>query len=289
MPTVTPLVTTQWLADRLDAPAIRICDVRWYLPRTSRSGAQAYAAGHLPNAVFVDLDTELSSPDDGSAGRHPLPSIEQFERAMRAHGISAGTHVVAYDDAGGSVAARLWWLLRACGHDRVSLLDGGLAAWQAAGHPLTTDVPLHPPGDFAARFDPGRVATLDEVRQHVRTGGVLLDARAPERYRGDTEPVDPRPGHIPGARSAPFADALESGRFRAIEALRSRFAPLLGNERSVIASCGSGVTACHSIFTLALAGLVPFEASRLYVGSYSEWSRRTELPVTTGDAPGELP
>lgn len=286
MEAVAPLVSTGWVAARLDAPDVRLCDLRWYLPATGRSGAAEYAAGHVPGAVFVDLDRELAGPDDGRAGRHPLPDPLHFERFMRANGISAATHVVVYDDAGGSVAARLWWLLRACGHVRVSLLDGGITAWKAEQRPLATAVPAFETGSFTARFDASRVASLDDVRQHLRTGGVLLDARAPERYRGEVEPVDPRPGHVPGAVNAPFAASLApGGRLRPVPELRASMPDLPAE--GVVASCGSGVTACHSLFVLDLTGLVPFERSRLYVGSYSEWSRRPDLPVVGGEAPGE--
>jgi thiosulfate/3-mercaptopyruvate sulfurtransferase len=284
------LVSTDWLAERLDSSKIRVCDVRWYLPGSGRSGAAEYESAHLPGAVFVDLDRELAAPDDGRAGRHPLPDPLHFRRAMRAHGISDDTHVVAYDDTGGAVAARLWWLLRASGHGRVSLLDGGIVAWKTEGRALSRSRPELEEGSFSRLLDDSRTVDLAAVQRHVRGGGKLLDARAPERYRGETEPVDPRPGHIPGALNVPVGSTLTPER-RLLDgaALREKLRKIVGDSRDVVASCGSGVTACHTLFALERSGLVPFEQGRLYVGSYSEWSRRGALPVTCGDAPGDMP
>jgi thiosulfate/3-mercaptopyruvate sulfurtransferase len=281
------LVSTEWLAARLSDPAVRVCDVRWYLPGSGRRGADEYAAGHIPGAVFVDLDHDLAARDDGRAGRHPLPDPTAFQTAMRRAGIGARTHVVAYDDAGGSVAARLWWLLRASGHAQVSLLDGGITTWKAEGRPLERDLPKVPPGDFVSRWNAESAIGLEDLRDALRGGAVLLDARARERYRGDTEPVDPRPGHIPGSVSAPFSENLAAGRFLPADALKKRYAALLPAQGEVIASCGSGVTACHDLFALDLAGVLPFPRARLFPGSYSEWSRRRDLPVALGDDPGE--
>ncbi len=283
------LVSTAWVAKHLQDPDVRICDVRWYLAAAGKRGSEEYEAGHLPGAAFVDLDAALAAPDDGRAGRHPLPVPGVFEAAMRAAGVSENTHVVAYDDVGGAVAARLWWLLRASGHDRVSLLDGGVRAWTEDGYALETDLPRVPRGTFAARFDPSLAASLDDTRAALKRGAALLDARAPERYRGAVEPVDQRPGHIPGAINVPVAELLDRGRFRAPEELRERFKTALGPRTEVIASCGSGVTACHLLFAMELASLDFPSPARLYVGSYSEWSRRPRLPVVTGDAPGEPP
>jgi thiosulfate/3-mercaptopyruvate sulfurtransferase len=279
------LVSADWLRVQSSAPEVVVCDVRWYLPATGRNGRREYAAGHLPGARFVDLDAELAAPDDGSAGRHPLPSQAVFQAAMRRHGISASTHVVAYDDAGGACAARLWWLLRAHGHERASLLDGGIAAWTAAGGALATEVPHASEGDFTSRPVDGATISLADVPAFVRAG-LLLDARAGNRYRGETEPVDARPGHVPGAVNLPFADLLVDGRFAPVEQLRGRFAEAgVDGARAVAASCGSGVTACHLLFAMDLAGVRPFPSARLYTGSYSEWARRKELPVATGGEP----
>jgi len=280
---VRDLVTTEWLALHLDDPALRIADVRWYLD-PSRKGRDAYARGHVPGAAFLDVDADLSAPGGGRgrpAGRHPWPSAEQVSRVMGAAGIGPDTLVVAYDDQAGAVAARLWYLLRAYGHDDVAVLDGGLPKWIAEGRPVTTGTPAVGPAAFAARLRPGFVLTKAEMLARDRTRP-LLDARASERFRGETEPVDPRAGHIPGARSAPFsgnlsADALPV--FLPPAALRERYAAL-GAERSApIVYCGSGVTACHDLLALRLAGL----SGSLYGGSWSEWSSDATLPAATGD------
>lgn len=265
------------------APDVLLLDVRWYLPVPGgKRGADAYAQGHLPGAVFVDLDADLTPPE--GPGRHPIPDAARFQAAMRRAGVSASTDVVAYDDAGGSIAARLWWLLRRYGHTRARVLDGGIAAWTASGRPLTTEVPTPPPGDFFAREDPSvRVvdkAYVDRVRSAPDV--VVLDARARPRYRGDLEPVDARPGHVPGAKSAPFSENLDAdGRFLAPDALRARYAALgVDRAKETIVYCGSGVTACHDLLAIARAGL-PLPA--LYEGSWSDWARDRTLPVATGD------
>jgi thiosulfate/3-mercaptopyruvate sulfurtransferase len=282
---VRDLVTTDWLAAHLGDPDLRVVDVRWYLD-PARRGRDAYAAGHVPGAVFLDVDADLSAPGGGRgrpAGRHPWPAAEQVSRVMSAAGIGAGTRVVAYDDQAGAVAARLWYVLRAHGHDDVAVLDGGLARWLAEGRPLTTDVPTVSPRVFEARLRPGFVLGKADViaRDPARP---LLDARAPERYRGETEPIDPRAGHVPGARSAPFSANLTGGPpaiFRPPAELRARYAALGAEDSAPIVYCGSGVTACHDLLALHLAGL----GGSLYGGSWSEWSADPSLAVETG-APG---
>lgn len=279
------LVDVDWVRGHGGDPDVRLIDVRWYLA-PDRRGRDAYLAGHLPGARFVDLDTALAAPDDGRRGRHPLPSPAVFQQAMRDAGVSRHTHVVAYDDAGGAIAARLWWLLRAHGHERVSLLDGGLPAWAAASGELETVEPAVVPGDFVARQTPLPALELEGLRQAQQTGALVVDVRAPERYRGDVEPVDPRPGHIPGAVNVPVNSLLDGGRFRPVEALAEHLAPLAKEGRPLVASCGSGVTACHLLFALDHSGVLPFPQALLYAGSYSDWSRRDWLPVSVGDAPG---
>ncbi|MEO6418428.1 MAG: rhodanese-like domain-containing protein, partial [Polyangiaceae bacterium] len=204
------LVDVQWLRANVLDPRVRVIDLRWYLH--GKSAAEEYAKGHIEGAVFVDLQSDLT-PVEGP-GRHPIPSAEQFEKAMRKAGVSADTRVVAYDDAGGSIAARLWWLLHHFAHPHASILDGGLAAWLAAGGALTTEVPRVAPSDFRAR-PPWTDRAVDKtyVRKALAGGALVLDARSAERYRGDSEPVDARPGHIPGARSAPWPGNLEEGIF----------------------------------------------------------------------------
>jgi thiosulfate/3-mercaptopyruvate sulfurtransferase len=273
-----PLVSATWLREHLRDPDLRVVDLRWYLD--GRSGREAYSGGHIPGAVFVDLDRDLTGPS--GAGRHPLPSAEQVTAAMRRAGVSRDTRVVVYDDAGGSVAARLWWLLRWFGHGAVAVLDGGLDAWEG---PLEKDPAACPPGDFAAREpDPGQVVRFEEMRE-LGAGARVLDARAPERYRGEREPIDPRAGHVPGARSAFWKDNLRrDGRFLDAESLRARFRELgVESGEGTIAYCGSGVNACHDLLALEVAGL---PGARLYAGSWSDWSSHPDAPVATGGEPG---
>jgi thiosulfate/3-mercaptopyruvate sulfurtransferase len=271
----SPLVTVDELED---PPTQTLLDVRWQL--TDGSQPELYISGHIPGAVFVDLDRDLAAPP-GRHGRHPLPAREDFQRAMRAAGVTNDGPVVVYDDANGLPAARAWWLLRYFGHPHVALLDGGLAAWLAAGRPLVEgeDRPQHP-GDFEAR--PGAMPVLDAAQAaELATTGVLIDARAPERYRGETEPVDPVAGHIPGARNRPMDSNLdETGRFRPQPELADAFADLAG--KRVGAYCGSGVTAAHAVLALEVGGI---RGAALYPGSWSEWITDPDRPVATGDEP----
>jgi thiosulfate/3-mercaptopyruvate sulfurtransferase len=253
-----------------------------------KQGRQEYERGHIPGAVFIDLDTELAGPPGSGPGRHPLPSPEQFAVAMARAGIGDETYVVAYDDSGGSIAARLWWLLRYFGHPQVSVLDGGITAWVAEGRPVTTEVPAVAPARFTPRPQPGWVVTKEVVKRLLGDpSAVLLDARAPERYEGRVEPVDPRAGHIPGARSAPFAGNLTEGpvpRFRPPAELRARYEALgVPHAQTVVAYCGSGVTACHDLLALHVAGLPD---GLLYEGSWSDWSADPSLPAATRPDPG---
>jgi thiosulfate/3-mercaptopyruvate sulfurtransferase len=281
------LISAAELAARLGDPDLRIADVRWSLAAPA-AGRAAYAEAHLPGAVFVDLDTVLTGPD--GPGRHPLPDPAAFAAALGALGIGRAHRVVVYDDAGGTVAARLWWMLDVLGHPGAAVLDGGIAAWRAAGLPLTAAVPAHPPvapGERVATA-PAWPRTIDRAALTPRLGAVtLLDARAPERYRGEVEPIDPVPGHIPTAISAPTATFLAADRtFLAGDALRARFAALGGaGERPVVVACGSGVNACQLALAMRAAGLPD---PLLYPGSYSDWSR-AGMPITTGDEPGEPP
>ncbi len=270
---IGPFVDAAWLTEHRDE--VVLADVRFYLD--GRSGRAAYEAGHIPGAVFVDMDTVLSEPhsDDGH-GRHPLPTPERFAEGLAALGIGDEHTVVAYDDAGGVIAARLVWLLRATGH-QAALLDGGLAAWPAAT--LHHDYPQPRP---AAHFTPTpwpthRLATIDEV---AATDEVLIDARDRGRFGGGPDPVDPRSGHIPGARSVPTREHLDAdSRIAGPEQLRATFAQAgIGPGTGVISYCGSGVTACHNLLALEHAGLGP---GRLYPGSWSEWSRDPARPVAT--------
>jgi thiosulfate/3-mercaptopyruvate sulfurtransferase len=271
------LVTAAALAAELDGePRPVVLDVRWRLG--GPPGIDSYREGHLPGAVFADLERDLSGPP-GPAGRHPLPDTAAFQQAMRAAGVSQRSRVVVYDDGDAMAAARAWWLLRYHGHLDARVLDGGYRAWRAAGLAVTTAEPAGLPGDFTAR--PGQLPVLDAAAAGVtaRTG-VLLDARAGERYRGEREPVDPVAGHIPGAVSAPAAGNVNAdGTFRGAADLAARFAGL-GVEPgdAVGVYCGSGVTAAQEVLALALAGL----PAALYAGSWSNWITDPARPVATG-------
>lgn len=256
-----------------DQPPV-LLDVRWQLG--GPPGHQSYLEGHIPGAVYVDLDTELARHGEPTDGRHPLPELADLQAAARRWGISEGDTVVAYDAVGNTSAARAWWLLRWAGVADVRLLDGALGAWTSAGHPLATDDVVPEPGTVT--LTPGHLPVLP-FEQVEAYEGLLLDARAAERYRGEVEPVDPKSGHIPGAVSAPTADNLGAdGRFLPVEELRARFAELGVEAGSpVTAYCGSGVTAAHEVAALAIAG---YDAA-LYPGSWSQWSNH-DLPVETG-------
>jgi thiosulfate/3-mercaptopyruvate sulfurtransferase len=251
---------------------LRILDVRWRLDRPD--GRPEYLAGHIPGAQYVDLDSQLARHGDPVDGRHPLPSVEQLQRDVRGWGIDPGDTVVVYDDLKGLSAARAWWLLRYAGIGDVRLLDGALTAWTAASLPLETgDAAAPVAGSATLRYGALPALTIDEAAAFPEAG-VLLDARAGERYRGEVEPIDPRAGHIPGARSAPTTENVGAdGHFLSPEQLRARFAAL-GVEPAtpVAAYCGSGVTAAHEVVALALAG---FDAA-LFPGSWSQWANHPD-------------
>ncbi len=278
-PPFGPLAAADWLRFHLNDPRLLVIDLRWYLD--GRSGRHAYEEGHIPGAVFVDLEREITAPR--GPGRHPIPAPSQFGAAMRRAGVSSDSEVVVYDDQGGAIAARLWWLLRFYGHDRVAILNGGLQAWSSAGGALSHATARATPGDFAAESRPGQVVDKHGVDRFRRQPNArLLDARVPERYRGDQEPIDPRKGHIPGALSAPWPGNLRSGKFLPPAELRRKYHALgITEETPVVVYCGSGVTACHDILALELAGF----PSQLYEGSWSDWSRDASLPVATGAEP----
>ncbi|MFT2690998.1 sulfurtransferase [Clavibacter zhangzhiyongii] len=274
---ITPAELDDALRTRDD---VRVLDVRWSLG--GPPGRPLHEAGHIPGAVYVDLDAELAGHGAAEDGRHPLPATADLERAARGWGIRQGDAVVVHDGAGNMAAARAWWLLRDAGIVDVRLLDGALPAWVAAGLPVVTGSVAPEPGDVT--LTRGALPTVDEdgAADLARTG-VLLDARAAERYRGEVEPVDPRAGHIPGARSAPTAETVDAtGAFLPAGALRERYAALgIRPGEPVGVYCGSGVTAAHEVAALAIAGI----DGALYPGSWSAWSNRPELPAATGADP----
>ncbi|QTJ68062.1 sulfurtransferase [Rhodococcus sp. ZPP] len=274
-----PVVTVDELKKALtgDAPPV-LLDVRWALGDTE--GRRHYLEAHVPGAVFVDLDSELAGPATPADGRHPLPSVGALQDAARRWGVCAGSAVVAYDDTGNLAAARVWWLLRWAGLTEVALLDGGLRAWTESGNP-TRSGDEHPdaPGDVVLEAGHLPTLTADDAAA-LADDGVLLDARAAERYTGETEPVDPRAGHIPGAISAPTSQNLTAdGRFAPVDVLRDRFAAVGAEQGAPVGVyCGSGVNAAHQIAALALAGV----DAALYPGSWSQWSNDPDRPVATG-------
>ncbi|MFC5802701.1 sulfurtransferase [Streptomyces formicae] len=283
---MTPIITARELASESAGPRPPVLlDVRWQLSLATAAGAApfdgraAYEAGHIPGAVYVDLDTELAGPP-GQGGRHPLPDVAAFGAAMRRAGVSGSVPVVVHDGGQGWAAARAWWLLRWAGHPDVRVLDGGLAAWDG---PLTTETAAPEPGDFTP--EPGGLPLLDaDGAAALARSGLLLDARAAERYRGDVEPIDRVGGHIPGAVSAPTTENVAPGStaFLPAEELAARFKRLGAVDAPEVGVyCGSGVSGAHEVLALAIAG-VP---AALYAGSWSEWSSDPARPVATGPDP----
>lgn len=276
-----PWISVADLRARLADPALRVVDVRFTLGRPD-AGREAHAAGCLPGAVYLDLEHDLSGPVGVHGGRHPLPDPSVLAERLGAAGIGEGTHVVAYDAGDAMVAGRLWWLLRWLGHDAVQVLDGGFAAWLAAGAAVALPGARPAPARFEARPRPEMLVDRADVLAHLgRPGRVVVDARAPERYRGEVEPLDPRAGHIPGARNLPFAGNLDGGRFQAPEALRARFADLAAADE-VVVYCGSGVSAAHDLMALEAAGV---RGAKLYAGSWSDWVSYADAPVALGAEP----
>ncbi|MCY1407739.1 putative thiosulfate sulfurtransferase SseB [compost metagenome] len=275
------LIGPQDLAQRLGQPGLTILDCRFAL-EDPLHGQRAHAAGHLPGARFADLERDLSAPVlPGKTGRHPLPDPQQLCQRLRDWGVNNDSEIVLYDDGAGAFAARAWWLLLWLGkREGIYLLDGGLTAWQAAGLPLDDQPPQPAPGSFEGTPDNSLVIEVGALLQRLAEPDlILLDARGLPRFRGEVEPIDPVAGHIPGAQCAAFIDNLgNDGCFLPPEALRQRFAELLGArpQDQLVAYCGSGVTACHNLFALCLAG---YPLGRLYAGSWSEWIIDPERPV----------
>jgi thiosulfate/3-mercaptopyruvate sulfurtransferase len=276
------LVTTEELAAHLNDPDWVIFDTRHDLGDTEM-GRHAYAEDHIPGAFFLHLDDDLSGPKNGRNGRHPLPDQRAFSGRMAALGVARGKHAVVYDDAGGMVASRLWWMLRWLGMERVALLDGGYPKWLAEGRQVTAEVPVPVPGRNDFVLQAGKTVDAEFVLSHLGDGAsVVLDARAPERYRGEQEPLDPVAGHIPGAVNRPFKSNLNAdGTFRAADQLCAEYLELLNGRApgQMVHQCGSGITACHNLFAMELVGLT---GSRLYPGSWSEWVADRSRPVVLG-------
>jgi thiosulfate/3-mercaptopyruvate sulfurtransferase len=281
----SPLITAADLAARLDDPSWVVVDCRFTLTDPA-AGPAAYARSHIPGARYANLDDDLARQPQRGEGRHPLPFVDDLAPRLGSWGIGNESTVVAYDEASGAIAARLWWLLGWLGHDRRLVLDGGFAAWNAAGLPVETEEPDWEPTRFVPRrIDEYSVVETADLPALQAAGGLLVDARAAPRYSGEQEPIDPVAGHVPGAVNRPGSVNLEAdGRFRPPDALRRELTELLGGRpaRKLIAMCGSGVTACQLLLALAAAGL---DGAKLYAGSWSEWIRDPDRPVAKGPNP----
>jgi thiosulfate/3-mercaptopyruvate sulfurtransferase len=271
------LVSVEWLAERLQAPDMVIADCRFTLGKPGQ-GLREYTESHIPGALYFDLEQDLSAPKSLHGGRHPLPDTEALARLFSQAGIDESTIVVAYDAQDMAMAARLWWMLRYLGHEKVYVLDGGYPAWQKAGLPVTDEVTAPVARQFVPKPLPEMLVDIEAVKERS-PGTVLIDSRAGERYRGEMETIDPKAGHIPGARNYFFKENLTAdGLMRSPEELQKRFASLPANEE-IIVYCGSGVTACVNLLALHEAGRTD---AKLYAGSWSDWCSY-ELPVATGD------
>ncbi|MBI4083197.1 MAG: sulfurtransferase [Candidatus Lambdaproteobacteria bacterium] len=285
--THTALIAPEALQPHLADPGWVVFDCRHALTDPGH-GERVYAASHLPGARFAHMERDLAGPAGRGTGRHPLPDWGAFARWLDRQGVGPRSQAVAYDDSSGAAAARLWWMLRALGHDgvghgAVAVLDGGFARWQREGRPVTAEVPRPQPGGFLGRPQAEQWVELDELQRLYRSPGVrLVDARSAARYRGEAEPIDPVAGHIPHALNLPQAENVRGdGTFLPAETLRGRFRPLAGTEpQRTVHYCGSGVSACHNMLAMAAAGLAP---GRLYVGSWSQWCADPARPVETGE------
>lgn len=281
------LVDCGTLAGHLDDPDWVVFDCRHDLARPD-AGEQAWQAGHIPGARFLHLDRDLAAPLTGKNGRHPLPAPAVFEQTLRRHGVNGTSQVIAYDAAGGMFAARLWWMLRWLGHDAVAVLDGGWTDWLAGNRPESDARPVSRPGNFTARPRAGAALDCAGVLSGLDDPHLcILDARAEDRYRGENETLDPVGGHIPGARNRFFRHNLDArGHFKPAADLRHEFSALLDGRApaEIVHQCGSGVTACHNLLAMEVAGL---SGSRLFPGSWSEWCADPARPVARGPAPGQ--
>lgn len=283
---LTTLISAADLASHVSDPNWIVIDCRHDLTNTD-AGRAAYAAGHIPGAQFAHLDTDLSDkkpgPNGEFRGRHPLPEPDAFIETLRRWGINDDSQVIAYDAQGGMFAARLWWMLRWVGHEAVAVLDGGLQAWQSHGMPLSTEHTSRPRGNVNRK--PSIVATVnvDDVVGNLSTQArIVIDARAPDRFRGENETLDPVGGHIPGAKNRFFKDNLQAdGRFKPADQLRAEFGALIRSPEASIMQCGSGATACHNLLAMEVARL---SGAALYPGSWSEWCANPARPVATGPA-----
>ncbi len=277
----SPLISTQQLADLASDPELIIVDTRHDLMNHAL-GREAYAAAHIPGAIFMSMDDDLAAPKNGRNGRHPLPSADTFAATLGAKGINNDSTVVVYDQGNSMFVGRLWWMLKWLGRDKVFALDGGFAQWQKEGRTVESTVNTKPAASFIARENAAMRLTIDETAATLgKPNHRIIDARAPERYRGEVEPVDPVAGHIPGAFNRPFPTNLRDGVFKPADELRNEFEVLLAgrNPEDIIHQCGSGVSAISNLIAMEHAGL---SGSKLYAGSWSEWCQHPERPVAKG-------
>jgi len=274
------VVSMKWLLARLYEPDLVIVDCRFQLGQPD-AGRRAYEEAHIPGSVYLDLERDLSAPVGEHGGRHPLPDAAELAGRLGRAGIGNDSRVVAYDDQGGAMAARLWWLLRYLGHDQVYVMDEGFSAWRREGYPANAEQKVIVPAAFLATVQHNMLAEVDDVRESLGTDRwVLVDSREAPRYRGETEPLDKKAGHIPGARNKFWKGVLdEQGRFKDGDALAAHFADL-PRDREIVVYCGSGVTATPNVLALSEAG---FDKVKLYAGSWSDWISYDENPVATGD------
>lgn len=278
----TTLVSAHELKDGLGNSDCLVIDCRFNLADTA-AGELAYQQAHIPNAFYLHLDRDLSSPITPLSGRHPLPAPEMLSATLQQCGVSSSSQIVVYDDCGGMMAARCWWLLRWLGHQSVAVLNGGLPAWVDAGFPIETDIPCGVKGDFVGSANQDACLSQTQLKAfQIGKDIQLIDARAAERFAGKVEPIDPVAGHIPNALNRPLMDNLDGGFFKPAEQLRDEWLSVIDDvaPTDVVHMCGSGVTACHNLLAMEHAGL---SGSRVYPGSWSEWIRDPQNPVTVGD------
>ncbi|WP_100331362.1 sulfurtransferase [Bacillus xiapuensis] len=273
--------SVEWLAACMDQPDVVIVDCRFHL-MDPQAGEEAYKAGHIPNAFYADLERHLSGPEQTHGGRHPLPDVKQLQAVLESFGITERSTVVAYDQGEAMFAGRFWWLLSYIGHEKVYVLDGGFKAWKEQGLPVTQEIPPPALGQLAINLQTDWLATLEEVKEAALHGApaTLIDSRAAERYKGEVEPLDRVPGHIPSAQNYFFLDSLKEGYWKSPQQQMERFRKL-DRTKPVIVYCGSGVSATPNIIALKAAG---FRDVKLYAGSYSDWSSYQELPVAKGES-----
>lgn len=274
----SPLVDAKWLAEHLQDENVVVVDCRFVLTDAD-AGREQYEKSHIPGAVYFDLEKDLSGPKQEHGGRHPLPDLDEFVEKLGQAGIDSGRYVVVYDDQNGSFAARLWWMLRYLGHDRVSVLDVSFSQWAEEGYPVSDVIPEPYPTTFEPHIRPEMAVDIDQVKKEKEQENVvLIDSRAAERYRGEKEPMDPKAGHIPGAANYFWKENMaENGKWKSAGELKERFRSV--EDKELIVYCGSGVTANANLLALKSIG----KDARLYVGSWSDWSSYKENPVATED------